>query len=104
MGQEANGCRTRHSTISYLCPSTQAPRAHGPLAHLVGAASRCYDGGLPSWERQEGDAIDTISTAYQPIRYPETGGKSMGETDVHINALIYLREALRDHFRDAPQI
>ena len=28
----------------------------------------------------------------------------MGETDVHIDALIYLREALRDHFRDAPQI
>ena len=28
----------------------------------------------------------------------------MGETDVHIDALIYLREALRDHFRDAPQV
>jgi len=27
----------------------------------------------------------------------------MGETDVHIDALIYLREALRDHFREAPQ-
>jgi Uma2 family endonuclease len=28
----------------------------------------------------------------------------MGETDVHIDALIYLREALRDHFRDDPQM
>jgi Uma2 family endonuclease len=28
----------------------------------------------------------------------------MGETDVHIDALIYLREALKDHFREAPQI
>ena len=28
----------------------------------------------------------------------------MGETDVHTDALIYLREALRDHFRDALQI
>jgi len=27
-------------------------------------------------------------------------GSRMGETDVHIDALIYLREALRDHFRD----
>jgi Uma2 family endonuclease len=28
----------------------------------------------------------------------------MGETDVHIDALIYLREALKDHFREAPQV
>ena len=48
--------------------------------------------------------MDTISTVYQPIHYPETDGKPMGETDVHIDALIYLREALRDHFRDAPQV
>jgi len=27
----------------------------------------------------------------------------MGETDVHIDGLIYLREALRDYFRDDPQ-
>jgi Uma2 family endonuclease len=48
--------------------------------------------------------VDTIPTVYQPIHYPETDGKPMGETDVHIDALIYLREALRDHFRDAPQV
>ena len=48
--------------------------------------------------------MDTIPTVCQPLHYPETDGKPMGETDVHIDALIYLREALRDHFRDAPQI
>ena len=48
--------------------------------------------------------MDTISTAQKPIHYPETDGKPMGETDVHIDALIYLREALRDHFRNAPQV
>ena len=28
----------------------------------------------------------------------------MGEMDVHIDALIYLREALKDYFREAPQV
>jgi Uma2 family endonuclease len=48
--------------------------------------------------------MDAISTTQQPIHYPETDGKPMAETDVHIDVLIYLREALRDHFRDAPQV
>src|SRR5215475_2297688 len=48
--------------------------------------------------------MDRITTAAPPIHYPETDGKPMGETDVHIDALIYLREALKDHFRNAPQI
>ena len=48
--------------------------------------------------------MDTISTVHKPIYYPETDGKPMGETDVHIDALIYLREGLRDHFRDTPQV
>ena len=39
-----------------------------------------------------------------PIYYPESDGKPMAETDGHINTLIYLREALRDHFRDDPQV
>ncbi|TEU12949.1 MAG: Uma2 family endonuclease [Anaerolineales bacterium] len=38
------------------------------------------------------------------ICYPESDGEPMAETDVHINTLIYLREALRDHFRDDPQV
>src|SRR5262249_47085657 len=95
---------SRQRTINYLRISTQPPRAPGLFAHLVGAASRCYDGNLPGRERQEGDAMDTILTVAQPIHYPETDGKPMGETDVHIDALIYLREALRDHFRNAPQV
>ena len=48
--------------------------------------------------------MDTISTTQKPIHYPETDGKPMAETDVHIDVLIYLREALRDDFRDAPQV
>jgi Uma2 family endonuclease len=47
--------------------------------------------------------MDRITTAQQ-IHYPESDGKPMGETDVHIDALIYLREVLRDYFRDDPQI
>jgi Uma2 family endonuclease len=46
--------------------------------------------------------MDRITTAPAQIHYPESDGKPMGETDVHIDALIYLREALRDHFRDNP--
>jgi Uma2 family endonuclease len=48
--------------------------------------------------------MDTITTAAQPIHYPERDGKPMAETDVHIDVLIYLREALKDHFRDEPQV
>jgi Uma2 family endonuclease len=48
--------------------------------------------------------MDTITTAVQPIHYPERDGKPMAETDVHIDVLIYLREALKDHFRDEPQM
>jgi Uma2 family endonuclease len=48
--------------------------------------------------------MDAISTTPQPIYYPETDGKPMAETDVHIDVLIYLREALRDYFRDNPRV
>jgi len=30
--------------------------------------------------------------------------KAVAYTDVHIDVLIYLREVLRDHFWDAPQV
>jgi Uma2 family endonuclease len=46
----------------------------------------------------------TTATAEKQIFYPETDGKPMAETDVHIDALIYLRETLKDHFRDEPQM
>jgi Uma2 family endonuclease len=45
----------------------------------------------------------TITTGTQ-IHYPESDGKPMAETDVHINTLIYLREALQEYFRDDPQV
>jgi Uma2 family endonuclease len=48
--------------------------------------------------------MDTITTAQKPIHYPESDGKPMGETDLHIDALIYLREALKDYFRDDPRV
>src|SRR5215475_7189396 len=48
--------------------------------------------------------MDAISITQKPIHYPETDGKPMAETDVHIDVLIYLREALRDHFRDDPRV
>jgi Uma2 family endonuclease len=48
--------------------------------------------------------MDHITTTATQIHYPESDGKPMGETDVHIDALIYLREALRDYFRDDPRM
>lgn len=38
------------------------------------------------------------------INYPETDGQPMGESDVHINVILYLRQALRHLFRQAEQI
>ncbi|MCK4472125.1 MAG: Uma2 family endonuclease [Anaerolineae bacterium] len=38
------------------------------------------------------------------IYYPESDGKPLAETDTHIKLLIYLHEALADHFRGDPNI
>lgn len=38
------------------------------------------------------------------IEYPESDGKPMGETDVHIELIIDLRCALRDFFRNAADV
>ena len=38
------------------------------------------------------------------VRYPESDGKPMAETDIHADLLIYLREALKDYFRDDPNV
>jgi Uma2 family endonuclease len=48
--------------------------------------------------------VTTAGTAGTHIVYPESDGKPMAETDVHIDALIYLREALKDYFRKMPQV
>lgn len=39
-----------------------------------------------------------------PVYYPESDGEPMAETDIHINLLIYLREALADFFRNDPDV
>jgi Uma2 family endonuclease len=49
-------------------------------------------------------AASTAVTAERPVFYPESDGKPMAETEVHIDALIYLRETLKDYFRDDPQV
>jgi Uma2 family endonuclease len=48
--------------------------------------------------------MNVNTTLAKQVHYPETDGKPMAETDMHIDTLIYLREALRDYFRDAPQV
>ena len=48
--------------------------------------------------------MDAVTTVQTHLFYPESDGKPMGESDVHVDALIYLREALRDYFRDDPQV
>lgn len=48
--------------------------------------------------------VEVIYIPPSPIEYPESDGKPMAETDVHIQQLIYLREALRDYFRQDPNV
>jgi Uma2 family endonuclease len=74
------------------------------LLTLSGPRHAAMMGGCYDVRGKQGDAVDKVLTVPRPIHYPETDGKPMGETDVHIDALIYLREALRDYFRDAPQV
>lgn len=38
------------------------------------------------------------------IHYPESDGQPIGETDFHITAILYLRQALRHFFRQTEQI
>lgn len=38
------------------------------------------------------------------VYYPESDGKPMAETDTHRDIMVYLIEALRDFFRDDPQV
>jgi Uma2 family endonuclease len=46
-----------------------------------------------------------ISEAVQSnIQYPDSDGQPMGESDVHINVMLYLRQALRYFFRQTEQI
>ncbi|HTG35982.1 MAG TPA: Uma2 family endonuclease [Thermoanaerobaculia bacterium] len=38
------------------------------------------------------------------IHYPESDGKPMGETEIHIREIIYLFEALNEHLRGVPDV
>ncbi len=38
------------------------------------------------------------------IHYPESDGKPMGETEIHIREIIYLFEALNEHLREMPEV
>lgn len=38
------------------------------------------------------------------IHYPESDGKPMGETEVHIREIVYVLQALDEHLRDVPDV
>jgi Uma2 family endonuclease len=54
--------------------------------------------------------VSTIAETALPVSsdleefLPESDGKPMAETDLHRDQMVYLLEALRDYFRDDPQI
>lgn len=48
--------------------------------------------------------METVVKQQETIFYQESDGSPMGETDIHITVLIYLREALLDYFRDEPDV
>jgi len=52
----------------------------------------------PVWAGREWDIEPTV------IHYPESDGQPMGETDFHINAILYLRQALRYFFRQVERV
>ncbi|HEX7181179.1 MAG TPA: Uma2 family endonuclease [Thermoanaerobaculia bacterium] len=41
---------------------------------------------------------------FQSVYYPESDGKPLGETEIHVEEIIYLRGALVDRFRDDPDV
>ncbi|MFL6196722.1 MAG: Uma2 family endonuclease [Thermoanaerobaculia bacterium] len=40
----------------------------------------------------------------QDVFYPESDGKPMGETEVHIREIVYLFQALNEHLRETPDV
>ncbi len=36
--------------------------------------------------------------------YPESDGNPLAETEVHLDEIVYLREALQEHFREVPNV
>ena len=54
--------------------------------------------------RMATQVVSTTPAAPVPIYYPESDGRPLAETEVHIQCLIDSREALRAHFRSDPQV
>lgn len=49
--------------------------------------------------------MNAIPLHYKPeIEYPESDGKPMAESDVHLGVIMHLVQALRDHFIADPQV
>jgi Uma2 family endonuclease len=49
--------------------------------------------------------MNAIPLHYEPeIEYPESDGKPMAESDVHLGVIMHLVQALRDHFLADPQV
>lgn len=38
------------------------------------------------------------------VYYPESDGRPLAETEVHLDEIVYLREALQEHFRETPDV
>lgn len=38
------------------------------------------------------------------VEYPESDGRPMAESDIHLDEMVYLREALKEHFRAVPDV
>jgi Uma2 family endonuclease len=52
----------------------------------------------------EYDLQEKSNSSKTEIYYPESDGKPVGETDWHISAIFYLRQALRFFFRNQPDV
>ncbi len=55
----------------------------------------------------EGAAMDSVrydGPWIPPVRYPESDGRPMGETDQHWDLTVALVQALRAHFEDRPDV
>jgi len=59
---------------------------------------------VPLCRGEQPMAVSATASATATMMYPERDGKPMGETDIHIDAMIYLREALKYYFRQTPQV
>lgn len=50
------------------------------------------------------DFKQTVKNPYSSIYYPESDGKPMAETDLHIDLITYLKDALKQYFSADPNV